>query len=75
LLWSQSTAIRRRPATSRRFRLERLEARRDELMLTKFGRKKAIRRDIEDILDLLQASLKLVAALDQLFTVRRELQG
>ncbi len=44
-------------------------------MLTKFGRKKAIRRDIEDILDLLQASLKLVAALDQLFTVRRELQG
>jgi superfamily II DNA or RNA helicase len=55
--------------------IKKLEARRDELMLAKFERKKAIRREVEDILDSVQASLKLVPALDHLFTVRWELQG
>jgi superfamily II DNA or RNA helicase len=55
--------------------IKKLEARRDELMLAKFERKKAIRREVEDILDSVQASLKLSPALDHLFTVRWELHG
>jgi len=39
--------------------IKKLESRRDELMLAKFERKKAIRREVEDILDSVQASLKL----------------
>ena len=31
--------------------IKKLEGRRDELMLAKFERKKAIRREVEDILD------------------------
>ena len=44
-------------------------------MLAKFERKKAIRREVEDILNSVQASLKLSPALDHLFTVRWELRG
>ena len=55
--------------------IKKLEARRDELQLAKFERKKAIRREVEDILDKVQASLKLAPALEHLFTVRWELVG
>jgi len=55
--------------------IKKLEARRDDLMLVKFERKKTIRREVEDILDSVQASLKVSPALDHLFTVRWELQG
>jgi superfamily II DNA or RNA helicase len=55
--------------------IKKLEARRDELQLAKFERKKAIRREVEDILDSVQASLKLAPTLEHLFTVRWELVG
>jgi hypothetical protein len=55
--------------------IKRLEGRRDELMFAKFERKRAIRREVEDILDSVQASLKLSPALDHLFTVRWEVHG
>lgn len=55
--------------------IKKLEGRRDDLMLAKFERKKAIRREVEDILDSVQASLKLAPTLDHLFTVRWEVQG
>jgi hypothetical protein len=55
--------------------IKKLESRRDELMLAKFERKKAIRREVEDILDSVQASLKFSPALDHLFTVRWEVDG
>lgn len=55
--------------------IKKLEARRDELQLAKFERKKAIRREVEDILDSVQASLKLAPTLEHIFTVRWELVG
>jgi hypothetical protein len=55
--------------------IKKLEGRRDELMFAKFERKKAIRREVEEILDSVQASLKLSPALHHLFTARWELRG
>lgn len=55
--------------------IKKLEGRRDDLMLAKFERKKAIRREVEDILDSVQASLKFSPVLDHLFTVRWEVHG
>ena len=51
------------------------EARRDDMMLAKFERKKAIRKEVEEMLDQIAASLKVVPKLDHLFTVRWELRG
>lgn len=53
--------------------IKKLEARRDELMLGKFQRKKDIRQEIEDILDQVQASLKLEPIHTSVFTVRWEI--
>jgi hypothetical protein len=55
--------------------IKKMEGRRDDLMLAKFERKKAIRREVEDILDSVQASLKFSPALNHLFTVRWEVHG
>jgi hypothetical protein len=55
--------------------IKKLEARRDDMMLAKFERKKAIRREVEDMLDQIAASLKVLPKLDHLFTVRWELRG
>jgi hypothetical protein len=55
--------------------IKKLETRRDELMFATFERKKEIQREMEQILDSVQASLKLVPSLDPLFTVRWEVQA
>ena len=44
-------------------------------MLAKFERKKAIRKEVEEMLDQIAASLKVTPKLDHLFTVRWELRG
>jgi ERCC4-related helicase len=54
--------------------IKKLEARRDDMMLAKFERKKAIRKEVEEILDQIAASLKVSPRLDHLFTVRWNLQ-
>lgn len=53
--------------------IKKLEGRRDDLMLSKFERKKAIRREVEDILDQVQVSLSLAPNYEQIFTARWEL--
>jgi ERCC4-related helicase len=53
--------------------IKKLEARRDDLMLAKFERKKAIRKEVEEMLDQIAASLKVSPKLAHLFTVRWEL--
>jgi superfamily II DNA or RNA helicase len=55
--------------------IKKLEGKRDDLMLAKFERKRAIRQDVENILDNVQASLKLKPTLDPIFTIRWELHG
>lgn len=55
--------------------IKKLESRRDELMMAKYERKKAIRKEVEDLLDDIQASLKLAPELTPVFTVRWELRG
>lgn len=55
--------------------IKKLEAQRDDLMLSKFQRKKDIRKEVEDILDSVQASLKLQPKQTPLFTIRWELRG
>jgi len=55
--------------------IKRLESQRDDQMMAKFERKKAIRREVEDLLDDIQASLKLAPELTPVFTVRWELRG
>ena len=52
--------------------IKKLETRRDELMFATFERKKEIQREMEQILDSVQASLRLVPSFDGLFTVRWE---
>jgi ERCC4-related helicase len=55
--------------------VKKLEAQRDDLVFSKFERKKAIRKEVEDILDTVQASLKLTPAQTPIFTIRWELRG
>lgn len=55
--------------------VKKLEGQRDELMLSKFQRKKEIRKEVEDILDSVQASLSLRPERTPLFTIRWELRG
>ncbi|MCA3160345.1 MAG: DEAD/DEAH box helicase family protein [Burkholderiales bacterium] len=55
--------------------IKKLEAQRDDQMMAKFERKKAIRKDVEDLLDEIQASLKLTPETTHLFTIRWELRG
>ena len=52
--------------------IKKLEGRRDDLAFAKFERKKEIAREVERVLDSVQASLKLTPALEPLFTVRWE---
>jgi superfamily II DNA or RNA helicase len=52
--------------------IKKLESRRDDLMLARFERKRAIRREIEDILDQVQASLAIAPTIEPVFTVRWE---
>jgi hypothetical protein len=54
--------------------IKKREARRDDMMLAKFERKKAIRKEVEEMLDQIAASLKVSPKLDHLFTVRWELR-
>ncbi len=54
--------------------IKRLEGQRDDQMMAKFERKKAIRKDVEDLLDEIQASLKLKPELTPVFTIRWELR-
>ncbi|MCZ8270560.1 MAG: SNF2-related protein [Beijerinckiaceae bacterium] len=55
--------------------IKKLEAQRDDQMMAKFERKKAIRKEVEDLLDEIQASLKLTPETTPLFTIRWELRG
>ena len=55
--------------------IKRLESQRDDQMMSKFERKKAIRKEVEDMLDDVQASLKLTPELTPIFTIRWELRG
>ena len=52
--------------------IKKLEARRDELMLARFERKRALRQEIEDILDQVQASLAIQPTIEPVFTMRWE---
>jgi len=53
--------------------IKKLEGHRDDLMLSKFQRKKDLRKEVEDILDEVQASLKLKPEKMPIFTIRWEL--
>ena len=53
--------------------IKKLEGQRDDLMLSKFQRKKGLRQEVEDILDEVQASLKLKPEKTPIFTIRWEL--
>ncbi len=53
--------------------IKRLEAQRDDQMMAKFERKKAIRKEVEALLDKIQASLRAKPELTPLFTIRWEL--
>jgi superfamily II DNA or RNA helicase len=53
--------------------IKRIEAQRDDQMMAKFERKKAIRKQVEDLLDEIQSSLKLAPELTPVFTIRWEL--
>jgi len=55
--------------------IKKLEGQRDEMMLSKFQRKKEIRKEVEDLLDAIQASLKLTPEQVPIFTIRWELRG
>jgi superfamily II DNA or RNA helicase len=55
--------------------IKKLEGQRDELMLSKFQRKKDIRKEVEDLLDGIQASLKLTPEQTPLFTIRWEIRA
>lgn len=55
--------------------VKKLEGQRDELMLSKFQRKKVIRKEVEDLLDEIQASLKLIPEQTPLFTIRWEIRA
>lgn len=55
--------------------IKKLEGQRDEQAFAKFERKKAIRKEVEDLLDSIQASLKSTPTLKRLFTIRWELRG
>ena len=52
--------------------IKKLEGRRDELMLAQFERKRALQREIEDILDQVQASLAIAPMVEPVFTIRWE---
>ena len=52
--------------------IKKLEGRRDELMLARFERKRALQREIEDILDQVQASLAIAPTIEPVFTIRWE---
>jgi hypothetical protein len=54
--------------------IKKLEGQRDDQMMAKFERKKAIRKEVEDLLDEIQASLKLTPETVPLFTIRWELR-
>ena len=55
--------------------IKKLEGQRDDRAMAKFERKKAIRREVEDILDSVQTSLALTPVLTPVFTIRWELRG
>jgi ERCC4-related helicase len=55
--------------------IKKLENQRDEMMLSKFQHKKDIRKEVEDLLDVIQASLKLMPEQMPLFTVRWEIRA
>jgi ERCC4-related helicase len=55
--------------------IKKLEGQRDELMLSKFQRKKDIRKEVEDLLDGIQASLKLTPEQTPLFMIRWEIRA
>lgn len=52
--------------------IKKLEGRRDELMLARFERKRALQREIEDILDQVQASLAIAPTIEPVLTIRWE---
>ena len=52
--------------------IKKLEGRRDELMLARFERKRALRWEIENILDQVQASLAIAPTIEPVFTIRWE---
>ena len=52
--------------------IKKLEGRRDELMLARFERKRGLQREIEDILDQVQASLAIAPTIEPVFTIRWE---
>jgi hypothetical protein len=57
----------------RKREINRMIAQRDEQMMAKFERKKSIRKEVEDLLDEIQASLKVEPKLTPIFTIRWEL--
>ena len=52
--------------------IKKLEGRRDELMLARFERKRAVRQEMEDILDQVQASLAIPPTIEPVSTIRWE---
>lgn len=55
--------------------IKKLEGQRDELMLSKFQRRKDIRKEVEDLLDGIQVSLRLTPEQTPLFTIRWEIRA
>jgi Helicase conserved C-terminal domain len=55
--------------------IKKLEAQRDDRMMAKFERKRAIDREHDDILDSVQANLALTPVLTPIFLIRWELCG
>ncbi|HEY4847420.1 MAG TPA: hypothetical protein VIH87_06390 [Methylocella sp.] len=55
--------------------IKKLEGQRDDRAMAKFERKKAIRQEVEDILDSVHASLALTPSLTPIFVIRWELRG
>ena len=55
--------------------IKRLESQRDDQMMAKFERKKAIRKEVEDLLDAVQESLKVRPENTPVFTIRWEIRG
>lgn len=55
--------------------IKRKEGQRDDLRMAMFARRKEIRKDVDDLLDDMEESLKVQPAVEPLFTIRWELHS
>ena len=58
-----------------RYSIRRSKEQIDDLKFETYQRKKAIRKEVEDMLDTLQANLALKPSLEPIFTLRWSLHG